>query len=108
MCHGNHPLNNCSNAPVCCGVLDEAPIQLHLVCRQIPQIAQAGEAGSEVVQSHSDTMVFEGLHQLDDMLSTVDQDTFSDFQFQQLGRQAGFFQNLEDVIQKSIANKLQR
>src|SRR5690554_7554160 len=76
MCHGNHTLNNCSNTPVCCGVLDEAPIQLHLVCRQVPQIAQAGEAGSEVVQSHPDTMVFESLHKLDDMLSTVDQDTF--------------------------------
>ena len=81
---------------VVCDLADEEAVNLDARYRIARQIAQRRVAGAEVVEGELDAP-FVQLLQGRDCFIVIERDGLGDFQFERIGRQGGFHQNLFDI-----------
>src|SRR5690554_6346928 len=82
--HGDHTLHDGVISRVLGDILNEGPVQLDLVDRQVAQVAEAGEAGAEVVQGSAYPHPPDLVDKVDGLPLPVQQDAFGHLELQVL------------------------
>jgi len=89
-------------------IADEAAVDLDLVERELPQVAQAGIASAEIVHGDADAKGLQRCQDAQRILRVVHQGRLGDFQLQAMGWQPGFSQHFGDRFDDAGMDELRR